>query len=194
MLKLRLCAATVTLATALATLVASGAPASATTHVSPFEIVSNYGNHLCLSAEDDSRDTPYNPGDPVYLYKCFNGAMQQWNWITGDQLTNAMSGLCLDAENVYPYSPGSDGDPLQLWTCNGKDNQKWSAEAASSSSCVWANLWNQDVHQGPAMFLDAENDIYGNPNQNYDKVQLWTEDNPSNDASNQEWSCAYQVA
>ncbi|MFI7601842.1 RICIN domain-containing protein [Actinoplanes sp. NPDC049681] len=90
--------------------------------------------------------------------------------------------LCLDAKNDAGGNPNNNGDTIQLWSCNGGSQQGWglSLAAVDGNGTYWWTIQNQ---YGNHLCLDAKNDSGGNPNNNGDKVQLWT----CSGASQQQW-------
>jgi hypothetical protein len=152
---------------------------------SSFPLRNGAGGKLCLDAENDSYDNPYNNGDHVQLWQCSGASNQQWipysisGGLENDYIfKNAMSGLCLDAETDAYDNPNNDGDPVQLWTCNKSLQQDWQVydNGADRTTTLVNGFTNQLV-------LDAENDSYDNPSNNGDHVQLWHE----RYTANQEW-------
>jgi hypothetical protein len=88
---------------------------------------------------------------------------------------------CLDAENDSHGNPSQNGDRVQVFTCLGGKNQEWN-EVLVSSQGPDTNYF-KIVNEASGKCLDAENDRYDNPDNNGDKVQLFT----CNGGSNQLW-------
>lgn len=97
---------------------------------------------------------------------------------TGVQIINQYGGLCLDAEDDANGNPNDNGDKVQLWDCNGQANQHWIVNIPNTMSAT-----GTVVNVASGKCLDAEDDANGNPNNNGDKVQLWT----CNGSQNQQW-------
>lgn len=146
------------------------------------EIVNGSGNQLCLDAETDSSGNPSENGDRVQLWSCTGGTNQLWRFVNNDdgpgEIINALGNKCLDAENDSKGNPTQNGDKIQLWTCTGALNQEWYPINEGGGYSI---LVNQD---GIGGVLDAEADSNGNPNEDGDKIQIWT----GTDGTNQDWA------
>jgi hypothetical protein len=88
-----------------------------------YEIRNKFDTNMCLDAEMDAYNSPWNNGDKVQMWYCHGSSNQHWSW-EGRTLRN-VSGLCLDAERDQYNNPTNNGDKVQLWTCNGERQQQW---------------------------------------------------------------------
>jgi hypothetical protein len=92
-------------------------------------ITNNYGNHLCLSAEDDSNGNPSQNADPVHVDTCDGGSHQQWEPVLLSDgwyaFVNEYDDLVLDAEADFSGNPTQNGDKIQIFTWNGGVQQQW---------------------------------------------------------------------
>jgi hypothetical protein len=87
---------------------------------------------------------------------------------------------CLDAKDDSHSNPYQNGDPVQMWACTAGTNQQWRWEVAFTVNYA---TYYKIRNQVSGKCLDAENDSRDNPDNNGDKVQLWT----CNGGSNQLW-------
>lgn len=90
-------------------------------------ITSQYGNHLCLDAENDSGSNPSQNGDKVQMWTCSGGENQQWEvYATSNggyafqNLYGNGNGLVLGAENDDGGNPSQCGDNVQVQTWDGQ--------------------------------------------------------------------------
>lgn len=105
-------------------------------------ITNDYGNHLCLDAENDSGGNPSQNGDKVQMWTCNSGAIQQ-QW----ELESVSNGsyvfineydtsttIVLAAENDSGGSPSQCSDNVQVQTWTAQPEQTWNV-GDSSSQC-----------------------------------------------------------
>jgi hypothetical protein len=112
---------------------------------------------LCLDAVASSDGTN---GGKVQLYKCWDGANQQW----ANNVINQAHGLCLDA---VLQADGSNGDRVQLWSClAGAHNQAWALRAVT----VGDQHYFAFVNLAHGLCLDAADQ--GGTGSN--TIQLWS--------------------
>ena len=105
-------------------------------------ITSEYGNHLCLDAENDSGGNPSQNGDKVQMWTCNSNAIQQqWLLETGpdDSLAfvneyDTSQTIVLAAENDSGGNPSQCGDNVQVQTWASQSEQTWNS-GDSSSQC-----------------------------------------------------------
>jgi hypothetical protein len=97
----------------------------------------------------------------------------------GPLVNGADHHMCLDAESDATHRPDQNGDKVQLWACrtSGAPNQLWTIHDVGGFGIVTVGV-------PPFKCLDAEKSPGHNPDQNGDKVQLWT---CIPGAANQQW-------
>ena len=104
-----------------------------------------------------------------------------------DEIQSAYgSHFCLSAQDDQYDNPGINGDSVYMWRCFGGSMQGWNVVVLNNCGGFGLALGClvEIRSEASGKCLDAENDQYGNPNLNGDRVQLWT----CTGASNQTWS------
>jgi Ricin-type beta-trefoil lectin domain len=135
----------------------------------------------CSGASSAGAVTRPGPAKPGSLYLLKHRSPAHPDTVTDVQIENSLPGynLCLDAETDSGGNPDENGDKVQLWTCNsGAIQQRWDIHFTVGS---YGSITND---YGDHLCLDAEDDADSNPNDEGDKVQLWS----CSGAANQQWT------